>query len=44
MESCCEKIRDVLGDFVPSEELERLAIAADFDVNRAVNFYFSSSG
>lgn len=42
LESCCEGMRDILGDDITLEELEQLAVAADYDVNRAVNFYFNS--
>lgn len=39
---CITELRTILGDEISSDELERIAIAADFDVNRALNFYFSS--
>lgn len=43
LHSCLAALRDVVGDAVPEEELVRVALAADYDVNRAVNFFFLSS-
>ncbi|XP_039265805.2 uncharacterized protein LOC120341379 [Styela clava] len=40
--SCVIELQSILGNEIPSDELERIAMAADFDVNRALNFYFSS--
>lgn len=40
---CISQLKDILGDDnVSREELERLSRAADFDVNRALNFFFAS--
>ncbi|XP_064635771.1 uncharacterized protein LOC135492948 isoform X2 [Lineus longissimus] len=42
LEGCLSALRDIVGDTVPREELVRVALAADYDVNRALNFFFSS--
>lgn len=36
-----QQLRQILGDHVPSEKLAELLDAYDFDLNRAVNGYFS---
>ena len=36
------QLRDVVGSDASDEVLKNLLLAADMDVNRAVNFYFSS--
>lgn len=41
LENCLSELRDILGD-LPRDELTRIALAADYDINRAVNFYFPS--
>ena len=43
MESCIEKLRTVVGDEPTDEVLSELLLAADMDINRAVNFYFNLS-
>ena len=43
LEGCIQSLRDIVGDGVPREELVRVCLAADYDVNRALNFFFSSS-
>jgi hypothetical protein len=42
VEMCVSELRAILGDEVPHDTLLRIASAADYDVNRALNFYFSS--
>ena len=42
LEGCLAALRDIVGDTVPREELVRVSLAADYDVNRALNFFFSS--
>ncbi|XP_055954606.1 uncharacterized protein LOC126812091 [Patella vulgata] len=42
LETCLSALRDIIGDSVPRDELVRVALAADYDVNRALNFFFSS--
>ncbi|XP_013420010.1 uncharacterized protein LOC106180548 [Lingula anatina] len=42
LDACLESLRDIVGDGVPREELVRVALAADYDVNRALNFFFSA--
>ncbi|KAJ8037564.1 ARM REPEAT PROTEIN INTERACTING WITH ABF2 [Holothuria leucospilota] len=42
LEETVQQLKEVLGEEIPVEELRRLARAADFDVNRAINFFFSS--
>ena len=41
LESCITALRDIVGESVPREELVRVALAADYDANRALNFFFS---
>ena len=41
MENCVSALEDILGSEVSRPELLRLALAADCDVNRAVNYYLS---
>ena len=41
LEECIRNLREVLGDSVSRSELVRMTVAADYDVNRAVNFHFS---
>eukprot|EP00058_Branchiostoma_floridae_P010098 XP_002595586.1 hypothetical protein BRAFLDRAFT_117505 [Branchiostoma floridae] len=42
LDACLSALRDIVGDDVPQEELVRVSLAADYDVNRALNFFFSS--
>ncbi|XP_005112555.1 uncharacterized protein LOC101850692 [Aplysia californica] len=42
LETCIRELADIVGETVPREELTRIALAADYDVNRALNFFFSS--
>ena len=42
LEMCVRELADIVGDTVPREELTRISLAADYDVNRALNFFFSS--
>ncbi|XP_059139140.1 LOW QUALITY PROTEIN: uncharacterized protein LOC131927488 [Physella acuta] len=42
LDVCVRNLRDIVGESVPVEELTRIAFAADYDVNRALNFFFSS--
>ncbi|CAL1278747.1 unnamed protein product [Larinioides sclopetarius] len=41
LEACVAQLRDIVGESVPREELVRVSLAADYDVNRALNFFFS---
>ncbi|XP_077980159.1 uncharacterized protein LOC144435438 [Glandiceps talaboti] len=42
LNTCIMQLRDIVGDDVPREELVRVSLAADYDVNRALNFFFST--
>ncbi|XP_074647658.1 uncharacterized protein LOC141903440 isoform X2 [Tubulanus polymorphus] len=42
LETCISALRDIVGDDVPRDELVNIALAADYDTNRALNFFFSS--
>ena len=42
LEGCIEALRNILGD-LPRDDLANIALAADYDINRAVNFYFTNS-
>ncbi|XP_062507908.1 uncharacterized protein LOC134184278 [Corticium candelabrum] len=35
------QLREIIGGDAAQEQLEEVAIAADYDVNRAVNYFFS---
>ncbi|KXJ07762.1 uncharacterized protein LOC110250055 [Exaiptasia diaphana] len=41
IEKCIQSLTEVLGDSIPRRELIRVTLAANCDVNRALNFYFS---
>lgn len=41
LEACVAQLRDIVGDNVCREDLVRFSLAADYDVNRALNFIFS---
>lgn len=41
LEACVAQLRDIVGHSVPREELVRISLAADYDINRALNFFFS---
>ncbi|XP_064478607.1 uncharacterized protein LOC135391955 isoform X2 [Ornithodoros turicata] len=41
LELCVELLRDVVGAAVPRDDLVRVSLAADYDLNRALNFFFS---
>ncbi|KAH9519989.1 hypothetical protein Btru_071420 [Bulinus truncatus] len=42
LESCINDLMVILGETTPREELTRIALAADYDINRALNFFFAS--
>ncbi len=42
LENCISALRDIVGQGVPRDELVRVSLAADYDVNRALNFFFTS--
>ncbi|XP_044732009.1 uncharacterized protein LOC123294888 [Chrysoperla carnea] len=42
LESCIAQLRDIVGEHAGRDELIQVALAADYDVNRAINFYYSS--
>lgn len=41
IEKCIQSLTEVLGESIPRRELIRVTLAANCDVNRALNFYFS---
>lgn len=41
LENCVSALEDILGSEVSRPELLRLALAADCDINRAVNYYLA---
>uniref|UniRef100_A0A1B6MP93 BTB domain-containing protein n=1 Tax=Graphocephala atropunctata TaxID=36148 RepID=A0A1B6MP93_9HEMI len=43
LEACLRALRDVIGEEAASrQQLVQVALAADFDLNRALNFFYSS--
>lgn len=40
LEHCVGQLRDILGPLIAQENLVRVALAADYDVNRALNHFF----
>lgn len=44
LEACLRQLRLVLGEETTAsrQKLVQVALAADFDLNRALNFYYSS--
>ena len=43
-DTALRELRGVVGDEVSQELLRDLLLAADMDVNRAVNYYFNTQG
>ncbi|XP_031551379.1 uncharacterized protein LOC116288701 [Actinia tenebrosa] len=41
IEKCMQELTEILGVSIPRRDLLRITLAADCDVNRALNFYFS---
>ncbi|XP_037094358.1 uncharacterized protein LOC119114260 [Pollicipes pollicipes] len=42
LEACLQRLRSIVGEDVARAELIRVVLAADYDVNRALNFFFSA--
>lgn len=43
LEACLSQLRDVIGEDVATrQQLVQVALAADYDLNRALNFFYSS--
>jgi len=42
LEACVAQLRDIVGEEVKQEELVRISLAADYDANRALNFFYAS--
>ncbi|RZF40536.1 hypothetical protein LSTR_LSTR000415 [Laodelphax striatellus] len=42
LEACLTELTGVIGNLATRTELVQLALAADYDLNRALNFFFSS--
>ncbi|XP_071488165.1 uncharacterized protein [Diadema antillarum] len=43
MLECIARVKEVIGDAISAEDLEKLVQVADFDVNRAINFFYGSA-
>ncbi|XP_042226007.1 uncharacterized protein LOC121869013 [Homarus americanus] len=43
VESVVQQLREIVGQQVPRSRLVQITLAADYDVNRALNFFFASS-
>ena len=42
IEVALKEFKDIVGDETPDSTLQELLLAADMDVNRAVNFFFGT--
>lgn len=43
VETVVQQLREVVGHQVPRSTLVQITLAADYDLNRALNFFFASS-
>lgn len=43
VEMVVQQLREVVGQQVPHSTLVEMTLAADYDLNRALNFFFASS-
>lgn len=41
LDSCIIQLRDIVGDSAPRELLIQVILAADYDLCRAVNYYYA---
>ncbi|KYB25250.1 uncharacterized protein LOC100141518 [Tribolium castaneum] len=41
LDNCIRQLRDIIGDSAPREQLVQVVLAADYDLCRAVNFYYA---
>ncbi|CAH1375656.1 unnamed protein product [Tenebrio molitor] len=41
LDNCISQLRDIIGDTAPREQLVQVVLAADYDLCRAVNFYYA---
>lgn len=41
LEACITQMRDILGDTAPRETLVQMILAADYDLRRAVNYFYA---
>lgn len=37
------QLRDIVGEDAPRERLVQVLLAADYDINRAINYYYTNS-
>lgn len=42
LETGLAQLRDILGDEAPREKLVQVLLAGDYDINRAINYYYTS--
>ena len=42
LEACVAQLQDIVGGSATRTQLEQVAMAADYDVNRALNYLYSS--
>lgn len=43
LETCLVQLRDILGDTAPRDTLVQVILAADFDLRRAINYFYTKS-
>ena len=42
LETCVVQLREVLGPLIDEDQLVQVSLAADYDVNRALNYFFNA--
>lgn len=42
LNECVDQLREIIGNDVGVDELVEVTLAADYDINRALNFYYAS--
>lgn len=43
LDICLAELRDIVGDAEPRESLVQVILAADYNLGRAVNYFYSRS-
>lgn len=43
LDTCIRQLKNIVGDSSPREQLVQIVLAADYDLCRAVNFYYAKN-